>query len=119
MARPGHRGTRTDRQRDLRGLDLPREPELPRQRRPSAQWQFTAGARYSGKQFNTLDNSDPNGDAYTGTSPFFVMDLRARWRPTEHWGLALGVDNLNDRTYWNFHPYTQRTWVAELRYDWR
>ena len=25
------------------------------------------------------------------TSPFFVMDLRARWRPTEHWGLALGL----------------------------
>lgn len=103
-----------------------RQPRVPRWRAnllasyaPSAQWQFTAGARYSGKQFNTLDNSDLNGNAYTGTSPFFVMDLRARWRPTEHWGLALGVDNLNDRTYWNFHPYTQRTWVAELRYDWR
>lgn len=80
-------------------------------------WNFTAGARYSGKQFNTLDNSDPNSHAYTGTSPFFVVDLRAKYRHDAHWSAALGVDNLGDRTYWNFHPYNQRTWVAELRYD--
>jgi iron complex outermembrane receptor protein len=33
------------------------------------------------------------------------------------WGLALGIDNLNNYQYWNFHPYPQRTWIAELRYD--
>lgn len=70
-----------------------------------------------GKQFNTLDNSDPSSHAYTGTSPFFVVDLRAKYRHDAHWSAAPGVDNLGDRTYWNFHPYNQRTWVAELRYD--
>lgn len=80
-------------------------------------WNFTAGARYSGKQFNSLDNSDTHSDAYTGTSPFFVVDLRAKYKYDAHWSAALGVDNLGDRTYWNFHPYNQRTWVAELRYD--
>ena len=83
----------------------------------SDRWDVTAGARYSGEQFNTLDNSDTNSDAYTGTSPFFVVDLRAKYRHDAHWSAALGVDNLGDRTYWNFHPYNQRTWVAELRYD--
>jgi iron complex outermembrane receptor protein len=25
--------------------------------------------------------------------------------------VALGIDNLNNYKYWNFHPYPQRTWV--------
>jgi iron complex outermembrane receptor protein len=77
---------------------------------------FTAAARYSGRQFNTLDNTDPNGFAYTGTSSFFVADLRARWQFAKDWSAALGVDNLNNKTYWAFHPYPQRTIVAELRW---
>lgn len=80
-------------------------------------WSLTAGARYSGKQFNTLDNSDVHSDAYTGTSPFLVVDLRAKYTYDAHWSAALGVDNLGNRTYWNFHPYNQRTWSAELRWD--
>ena len=36
------------------------------------QWSLTAGGRYSGTQYNTLDNSDPNGYAFTGTSAFIV-----------------------------------------------
>ena len=38
----------------------------------------TLGARYSGQQFNTLDNSDPHGTAYTGTSRYLVYDARLR-----------------------------------------
>ena len=30
---------------------------------------------------------------------------------------ALGVDNLGNEKYWAFHPYTQRTLVAELKFD--
>ena len=52
-----------------------------------------------------------------GTSPFLVADLRALYRHDAHWSAALGVDNLGNRTYWNFHPYNQRTWSLELRYD--
>ena len=49
--------------------------------------------------------------------PFFVMDARAKYTVDEHWSAALGVDNLANRTYWNFHPYNQRTWSAEVRFD--
>lgn len=28
---------------------------------------------------------------------------------------SLGIDNLTDETYWSFHPYPQRTYVADLR----
>lgn len=100
------------------------QPRVPRWRanlvatyHPGERWSFTGALRYSGRQFNTLDNSDTRADAYTGTSTFLVADARVRYRHDANWSGALGVDNLGDRTYWNFHPYNQRTWTAELRYD--
>ncbi len=80
-------------------------------------WTTSLGARYSGRQYNTLDNSDPNGFTYTGTSSYFVVDARARYRLTEQCTASLGIDNLNNQTYWAFHPYTQRTYSAEISVD--
>jgi len=80
-------------------------------------WTTTLGARYSGKQYNQLDNSDPHGTAYTGTSNFFVIDARVRYRITDAITASLSMDNLNNDTYWNFHPYPQRTLAAELSAD--
>ncbi|MFL6694166.1 MAG: TonB-dependent receptor [Ramlibacter sp.] len=101
-----------------------RQPNIPRVRaaalasyRWSPQWTTTVGARYSGRQFRTLDNSDVNGDAYMGVSPLFVVDLRARWQIDKTYSAAFGIDNVNNRTYWNFHPYPQRSYFAELRAD--
>jgi iron complex outermembrane receptor protein len=77
----------------------------------------TLAARYSGKQYSTLDNSDINGFAYQGASKYFTADTRLRYRISRQWSMALGVDNLNNYQYWNFHPYPQRTYVAELKFD--
>ncbi len=77
-------------------------------------WTTTLGARYSGTQYNTLDNSDTNAFAYTGTSQFLVFDVRVRCRIGERWIASLGIDNLGNEEYWAFHPYTQRTVAAEL-----
>ncbi|MFA9218885.1 MAG: TonB-dependent receptor, partial [Sphingomonadaceae bacterium] len=78
---------------------------------------LTLAAHYSGPQFSTLDNSDPNGFAYQGASKYFTTDVRARYRVNQQWSVALGIDNLNNYRYWNFHPYPQRTVIAELKYD--
>ena len=40
-----------------------------------------------------------------------------RYRFDRHWSAAVGIDNLNNYRYWNFHPYPQRTYNAELRFD--
>jgi iron complex outermembrane receptor protein len=77
----------------------------------------TLAARYSGRQYSTLDNSDPNGFAYQGASKYFTTDLRLTYRIDRQWTAAVGIDNLNNYKYWNFHPYPQRTWVAELKFD--
>ncbi|RZI58752.1 MAG: TonB-dependent receptor [Rubrivivax sp.] len=100
------------------------QPRVPRWRATLlAQWQardnlsLSLGARYSGKQFSTLDNSDVNGFAYMAASKYFTVDVRAQWKIDRQWTLAAGVDNLNNYQYWNFHPYPGRTFQVEARWD--
>jgi iron complex outermembrane receptor protein len=96
------------------------QPRVPEWRATAlASWQLrdrlsaTFGARYSGQQFNTLDNSDPHGTAYTGTSRYLVYDTRLRMT-FGRMSAALGVDNLGNERYWAFHPYSRRTYNAEI-----
>jgi iron complex outermembrane receptor protein len=78
----------------------------------------TLAARYSGKQYSTLDNTDINGFAYQGASKYFTVDARLRYRIDKHWSAAVGIDNANNYKYWNFHPYPQRSYTAEVKLDW-
>jgi len=78
----------------------------------------TLAARYSGKQYSTLDNTDINGFAYQGASKYFTVDARLRYRIDKHWSAAVGIDNANNYKYWNFHPYPQRSYSAEVKFDW-
>lgn len=80
-------------------------------------WTSTLGLRYSGRQYGSLLNNDPNGATYMGVSDYLVLDARVRYRFNRQWSGAVGIDNLNNRRYWAFHPYTQRTVVAELKFD--
>lgn len=101
-----------------------RQPRVPEWRasavatwRADERWSYTLGARYSGDQFSTLDNSDPNGFAYQGSSRYFTTDVRVRLQVSKAWSAAVGMDNLNNYRYWNFHPYPQRSLHAELKAD--
>jgi len=82
--------------------------------RPVEHLSCSLGARYSGRQFNQLDNSDPHGSAYTGTSRFLVADLRLRYELGTRWSAALGIDNVGNERYWAFHPYSRRVFNAEV-----
>uniref|UniRef100_UPI000D3CDA4D TonB-dependent receptor n=1 Tax=unclassified Variovorax TaxID=663243 RepID=UPI000D3CDA4D len=100
------------------------QPRVPRWRstvyatyKPDARWSFTAAARYSGRQYANLDNSDVNASAYFGASKYFTVDFRVRYQIDRQWSAAFGIDNANNCQYWNFHPYPQRTYTAELRFD--
>jgi len=100
------------------------QPRVPRWRstvyatyKPDARWSFTAAGRYSGRQYSNLDNSDVNAFAYFGASKYFTVDFRVRYQIDKQWSAAFGIDNANNYQYWNFHPYPQRTYTAELRFD--
>ncbi|MDR3452427.1 MAG: TonB-dependent receptor [Rhodoferax sp.] len=100
------------------------QPNIPRWRatalasyRVNPQWTVAFGVRYSRTQYRTLNNSDVNGYAYMGVSKYFTTDLRVRYQVTRQWAAAFGIDNLNNYQYWNFHPYPQRSYTAELKFD--
>jgi iron complex outermembrane recepter protein len=75
------------------------------------------GARYGSSQYGQLNNSDVNGFAYQGFSKYVTTDVRLHWKINRQWSAAVGIDNLNNYPYWNFHPYPQRSYSAELRFD--
>jgi iron complex outermembrane receptor protein len=103
------------------GKKQPRVPDwrasLSATYRQNARLSYSLGARYSGRQYNTIDNSDINPDTYAGTSSFFIVDARVRYKMAKQWTAALGVDNLNDDKAYVAHPYPHRTWLAEVKYE--
>jgi iron complex outermembrane recepter protein len=101
-----------------------RQPRVPQWRanllltyRANEKLSTTFGLRYSGRQYGSLDNGDANGATYFGFSKFLVADIRVRYKFDKQWSGSLGVDNLNNEKYWAFHPYTQRTLLGEMKFD--
>ena len=99
-------------------------PQLPRLRgsivltwSPTAKWDVTLAGRYSDRAFGTIDNSDTYANTYQGFSGFFVMDTHVRYRVDAHWTAEAGVDNLNNRSYFLYHPFTRRTVIFDLKYN--
>jgi len=100
------------------------QPNIPRWRatalaawRLDEHWSASLAARYSGRQYRTLNNADVNGFAYMGVSKYTTTDVRLLWKIDRQWSAAFGIDNLNNYQYWNFHPYPQRSYSAELKFD--
>ena len=76
---------------------------------------WTLAARYSGNQSNQLDNLDTNRSTYTSNSRYLVWDTRVTWTAARGIKVAAGIDNLNNATYYAYHPMPQRTVHAELQ----
>ena len=98
-------------------------PQVPRWRativttwRPTDRIALTAAARYSSRNFGSLDNSDVVGNTFQGFYQYFVVDLRAEFRVNRHWALGLGVDNVGNDRYFLYHPFPQRSFQADLRW---
>ena len=83
--------------------------------RPDAYWSFTAALRHSSKQFSTLDNTDTVRNVFQAFDPFTVVDLRAQYRFSETATANFGIDNVGNAKYTLFHPFPQRTFVADVR----
>ena len=78
---------------------------------------YSLAGRYSGRQYNTLDNSDSNPGTFGGTSQFFIVDVKANYTFAKHWTASVGVDNLNNYKAYVFHPYPQRTGYLQMKFD--
>jgi iron complex outermembrane receptor protein len=81
--------------------------------RLNEQWAGTVGVRFSGRQYNTLTNTDTNPDVYGGTSNYTVAEVKLTFRPNRHSKVGIGIDNLFDTRYFVYHPYPGRTFYLE------
>jgi iron complex outermembrane receptor protein len=83
---------------------------------PGTKWSASATYRYSGRQFNEMNNSDYNTDVYGAISRVSQVDMRLLFKPVAGTELAVGIDNLNNDHAYQMHPYPGRTLFAEMRY---
>ncbi len=83
---------------------------------PDDVWTYSVAVRYSSRVYATIDNTDIVTHTYQGFDPYFVVDARVSYRIDDHWTAALGIDNLNNRKYFLFHPFPQRSAILELTY---
>lgn len=83
--------------------------------RPDASWAFTLAGRYSGKQYSTLDNTDNTPHVFGAFDTFTVFDVRAHYQINEHLAASFGIDNFTNQKYYLYHPFPQRTYVADLK----
>ena len=66
--------------------------------------------------YTTLDNADvKNPNVYQGFTGWFQLDTRANYT-SGRFAVSAGIDNVNNRTYFLFHPFPQRTFVGDLKF---
>ena len=51
--------------------------------RPVDNWAWTVAARYSGKQYSTLDNTDVVSHVYGAFDNYFVVDTKIHYEATQ------------------------------------
>jgi iron complex outermembrane recepter protein len=84
--------------------------------RPNESWAFTLAARYSGKQYSTLDNTDIISHVYGAFDNYIVADMKVHYNATENFSFDFGIDNLFNEQYFLFHPFPGRTYVLAGKY---
>ncbi|MBU6268795.1 MAG: TonB-dependent receptor [Sphingomonadales bacterium] len=85
--------------------------------RPTQRISLTSAVRFTSRNYANLANDDTVGNTYQGFYKYTVVDLRARFTPTDRFAFSVGVDNLNNNKYFLFHPFPQRSFTAQI--DWK
>ena len=73
--------------------------------RPNESWACTVAARYSGKQYSTLDNTDIVSHVYGAFDNYFVVDTKMHYNATQKLSFDFGIDNVFNEQYFLFHPF--------------
>jgi iron complex outermembrane receptor protein len=84
--------------------------------RPNEDWAYTIAARYSGKQYSTLDNTDIVSHVYGAFDNYFLVDMKIHYNATRNFAFDFGIDNLFNEQYFLFHPFPGRTFVLAAKY---
>lgn len=85
---------------------------------PDEHWVYSLGARYSSRMVSTLGGTYDQV-AYGGVSKFFIIDTKVRYKFDKNWSASVGVNDLNNCKSYVVHPNSTRTYMADLRYDYK
>jgi iron complex outermembrane receptor protein len=83
--------------------------------RPDEKLAVSLAARYSGKMYTTLDNTDSVSHVMGAFDKFIVVDAHVRYQFASYLTATLGIDNLLNEKYFEYHPFPGRTYVASMR----
>jgi iron complex outermembrane receptor protein len=84
--------------------------------RPDEHWAYTVAARYSGKQYSTLDNTDIIPHVFGAFDDYVVVDMKIHYNATQNFAFDFGIDNLFNEQYFLYHPFPGRTYVLAGKY---
>ncbi len=84
---------------------------------PTEELSITGAMRYSSNPFSLLDNSDWNHFVFGARSGYLLFDSKINYKLDRNWTASIGCDNIGSFQYYDYHPFTQRTFFASLRYD--
>jgi iron complex outermembrane recepter protein len=84
--------------------------------RQNETWVYTVAARYSGKQYSTLDNTDIVPHVFGAFDNYFVVDMKIHYNATKNFTFDFGIDNLFNEQYFLYHPFPGRTYVLAGKY---
>ena len=77
----------------------------------------SVNGRYADSSFGTTNNSDINHKTYVGVGGYFVVDTKLSYKINKQFTLSGGIDNINNENYWIYHPFPQRTYMAQLKFN--
>jgi iron complex outermembrane receptor protein len=63
-----------------------------------------------------MDNTDNTANVFGAFDSFVVFDLHVSYQISEQLSASFGIDNLNNRQYFLYHPFPQRTYVGNLTF---
>jgi len=85
--------------------------------RPTRDLTLSAGFRYASASYGQLNNYDFNHETFGAYGQTINVDARASWKFAPNWTTNIGINNINNNKRYLFAPYPQRTFFAELKYD--
>ncbi|MBM4271287.1 MAG: TonB-dependent receptor [Deltaproteobacteria bacterium] len=70
--------------------------------------------RYVDQRYSTDDNSDIQNWGYGSRESYFVADVKVSYRATDWAKVSLALDNIFNRTYYDYYLAQGRSWFAEV-----
>lgn len=85
------------------------------------EWDNILAVQYRSNQHISSDNSDNKSNVFGSSSDYVLVNFKSSYK--RHIGkgvtakFSVGIDNILDEEYYDFHPYPQRTYFANIGFD--